>query len=178
MHVDGTQLLFWQAPVVQSVFSTHATHSPLPLHTFASLIFALHGAPIAVGVTTGVPVSQTPAVHGFPSSGRSESFGITLWLPCPSHTFCVQFHWTSCCMGVPSGVKVKPHSPSMHARFWQSVSSPGQRLGVHEVSFPPAPSPSSPSQPGPLDATRTVRSKTEASNPIRCARMMGNIAKT
>jgi hypothetical protein len=90
---------------------------------------------MAVGFE-GVPLLQRSAVHTLPSTGLSVSSETVFSLPpLPSQTIFLQSPAACEETGVPSGVKVKPHTPCAQDRFWHSVSIPGHSSGA--VQPPP-----------------------------------------
>lgn len=123
-------------PPAQSADSLHSTHAPCPSQTPS--VTCAQALPTASGEFEGAPILHVSLVQSFLSSSVSVASSSVVTVPMPSHTSRLQSPATCELVG-PLGSLTLPHKPSVHVRFRQTVSVPGQSLAVWQFVPPPAP---------------------------------------
>ena len=111
MHVEGTQIVAWQAWfAAQSIALTHSTQTPSLLQTLP--LPSAHGVPSSFGVLVALVPSQASTVQSRPSSRGSLASAIDATSPFPSHTKVLQSPWSCDARTVPIGSSLATQEPA------------------------------------------------------------------
>ncbi len=136
-HTPAVQVLIEHAVSSpgQSEACTHCTHAPAPSHIVPSP--SLQASPAARDSCETTPSVQTPVVHAFMSSGRSESSASVVAAPAPSQTARRQSPATWSGSAVPASAYWNPQVPLVQVRVAQAPSSPGHSLAMAQSTQTP-----------------------------------------
>jgi hypothetical protein len=114
----------------------HPAHAPWPSQVWPPP----HEVPAGATVRDGLPLTQTPGVHGLVLPGTSLFAATLPTVPIPLHVRAWQSPGVWLGVTVPAAANEKPHFMPVHVRVWQAVSVPGQVAAVWQPTHVPLPS--------------------------------------